>query len=346
VRLLADGSFLVSGTYDGRVFIGDASTDFQVRLGPSPGRSLVVLVFKPDGTFSMNWNDNAPVDDHDERALAVETLSDGRMLLGGSCHGDVDVGGGATFPCGPMPTGYLLTLDAEGNILGPPPLFAASTVYASDQPQAPRSSSVHDFARDSTDALYVSGTFEASMLAGTSTPDVSAGEDDGFLMKLAPDGTRAWITTASGLGHERGGRVARVPGGTLWTSRVSLGGSVGAVPFAEAGHVIAKVSDTGAVLWALPVPAARGALPLGVAAAADGSFALYGEGFLGRFDANGGVLWQGTGPDVRGAAFTSATPAQLVVAANVLGTTLFGASVSTGPEGVLRGALVAFPPGK
>jgi hypothetical protein len=340
VRLLGTGEFLVTGTYEGRVYIGNGTNAQE--LGPSHGRSLMMIEFHADGTFD-NWDDNGTPDNHDQRALAVVELPDTRLALAGTCHGDVPLDQGS-YPCGPQPTAYLFFLAYDGSTLGGS-TFPASTKYNNSN-AVERPSQVVDLVTDPSGAVWVSGTFEASMQVGTSTPDVSAGEDDGFLMKLAPDGTRAWITTASGLGHERGGRVARVPGGTLWTSRVSLGGSVGAVPFAEAGHVIAKVSDTGAVLWALPVPAARGALPLGVAAAADGSFALYGEGFLGRFDANGNVLWQGTGPDVRGAAFTSATPAQLVVAANVLGTTLFGASVSTGPEGVLRGALVAFPPGK
>ena len=149
--------------------------------------------------------------------------------------------------------------------------------------------------------LGLSATFDQSMQVGTQPLDLSAGADDGFVVKLLPDGTRAWSVTAAGLGHVRGGRLVRVGGGLLWTALVSAGARIGSVQLSESAQAVAKVDDSGAVLWAHAIPDGRGVAPLGIAAAADGSFIFYGEGSLGRYDPAGTALWQILDVDVRGA---------------------------------------------
>ena len=103
--------------------------------------------------------------------------------------------------------------------------------------------------------------------------------------------------------------------------------------------VVAEVDDAGQVLWAKAVEGALQDAPPGVAAAEDGSFALYGTAYLGRFTADGTTLWTRTDADVSGASFTADA---LVVAATVSGGSIFNAPI--GPDdGKLRAALAAFP---
>ncbi len=131
-----------------------------------------------------------------------------------------------------------------------------------------------------------------------------------------------------------------MPGGVLWTSLVSRGARVGREFFAEGGHVVANVDPTGAVLWARRVPGAHATAPLGVAAASDGSFALYGDGFLGRFAADGTPSWQLFDADVRGASFTKNS---LVVIATAIGTHALGVTLAASGDQAVRRALIAFP---
>ena len=233
-----------------------------------------------------------------------------------------------TFPCGNSTSGYLLTTHYDGSTVG-------GIAFGGTRPSQPS-----DVIPDAAGNLYVSGSFEQQMTYGTLQPDESAGEDDGFLMKLGPDLTRAWIVTAGGLGHDRGGRLARVSGGTLWTPLVSRGARIGATIFPDGGQVVALIADSGAVTWARTVPDAHGIAPLGVTAAGDGSFALFGDGYLGLYSAAGVLGWERFEADARGAAFTNNS---LVVAASQIGTQVFDATVATSGDDVPRAAIVAFP---
>src|SRR5476649_1181577 len=323
VHLLATNEFLVSGTYEGRVFFGTPSGNNQA-LGPSTSRNLFMVEFHQDGTFD-NWEDTG--NGKELRALGVSELPNTQIVITGSCQGDVPLDSG-TFHCGDSTDGYLLTINYDGSTVGAVTFGGARPAVASDV--------VSEIAGN----VYVSGSFEEQMQFGTEPVDIAAGEDDGFLMKVNSDGTRAWIVTAGGLGHDRGGRLVRVSGGVLWTALVSLGARVGTAIFPEGGQVVARVDDSGAVVWTHLVTEAQETAPLGVAASDDDSFALYGESFLGRFAANGTLLWDRTDADFAGASFTKDS---LVVAATVVGTKAFGTSLATSGNDTIRAALVAFP---
>jgi hypothetical protein len=323
VHLLANDEFLVSGTYEGRVFFGTPGGNNQ-ELGPSTNRNLFMVEFHQDGTFD-NWEDTG--NGAELHALGCVEMPSTQIIIAGSCQGDVPLDSGS-FSCGSATSGYLLRINYDGSTIGAVTFGGKRAARASD------------VAADPEGNLYVSGTFNEQMQFGSEPPDLAAGEDDGFLMKLNPDGSRAWIVFAGGLGSDQGGRIGRTASGSLWTSVVSSGVRIGEQTFPEGGQVVAAVDDRGAVAWARLVPDARQDAPLGVAVAEDGSFALYGNGFLARFAADGAPLWERTDADVSGASFTKTA---LVVAATVTGNKLFGATIATTADDNLRAGLAAFP---
>lgn len=323
VRLRADGSFLLWGSYSERVFFGNGANNQE--LGPVSQPSPFIFFFRPDGTFD-DWADTNNGKELHGRAAAC--LPDGTAVLGGTCQGDVPLDEGHVFPCGDGPHGFLLSLTGAGGTLGGALL------------ESNRISEVADLAADTLGNVYVSGSFVEKMRYRDELEDLATGGRDAFLMKLGPDGKRAWILMGSGLGEDRGGRLARVPGGVLWTLTASRGARVGAALLHESGHAVALVSDAGAVAWTARLAAGGPEQPLGVAAAEDGSFALYGDGYLGRFTAGGTESWTRGGAEVRGASFTKGA---LWVAATVLGTEAFGAAVGSGSGETLRGLVASFP---
>lgn len=324
VQLLATGEFLVSGTYEGRVFIGTPGGNNQ-ELGGAPDRRLFLIEFHPDGTFD-NWED--PGKGREQHALAVAELPSTDLVIAGSCQGDVPLDSGS-FACGASTSGYLLTVHYDCSTVGGLSFGGSLPAEASD------------VVADAAGNLYVSGSFEEQMTLGSLPPDLAAGEDDAFVMKLRPDGSRAFFTTAASLGHDRGGRLALVKGGVLWTARVSEGARVGPTLLDQGGQVVALLDEAGAVQWVKRVPQAGAGTPLRLAAAADGSFVLFGDGFLGRYLPDGTEAWVRTGADVRGAAFTGSA---LVVAASSVGGSVLGATIAAPGDHDLRAALVFFAP--
>jgi hypothetical protein len=323
VRMLANGLFLVSGTYERRVFIGTPGGDNQ-EFGPASNRNLFVIIFNANGTIN-GWGDTGNA--LEQHALGAALLPNTNTVTVGSCQGDVPLADG-TMSCGSSTHGFVLVSSSSTG------LTVRAIVFGGTRP-----SEASDVVADAAGNLYVSGSFEGKMKFGTNPDDVAAGADDGFLMKVGGDGVRAWIVTAGGLGHDRGGRLARVAGAVLWTSRVSDGARVGRNLFPQAGHVVAKIDDSGTVLWARRIPQALSVAPLGIAAADDGSFALYGDGFLGRYQADGTQLWLRGDADTRGAAFTKTA---LIVAATVIGVDAFDAQIALSGDDAIRAALVGF----
>lgn len=323
VHHLANDEFLVSGTYEGRVLFGTPGGSNQ-ELGPATNRNLFMIEFHRDGTFD-NWEDTG--NENESHALGVAELPDTRIAIVGRCQGDVPLDTG-TFPCGGSVSGYVLTVLYDGSTVG------AITFGGT------RSAEAADVVADAAGNLFVSGTFEEQIQFGDAPADIASGEDDGFLVKFAPDGSRPWIVTAGSLGHDRGGRVARVTDGTLWTALVSAGARLGKDIFPGGGQVVARLDDAGNVVWTTLVAHAQTDKPLGLAVADDDSFALYGNGFLARFDRDGTLLWERTDGDVAGAAFTRD---YLVVAATAVGRNVLGTPVATTGDDAVRAALVGFP---
>jgi hypothetical protein len=326
--LLPNAEFLVSGTYTGRVLVGihGGDSSHTQDLGFQDQRpSLFVVEFHADGSFD-NWADTHN-DDRDQHARVARMLPNTDLIVAGSCQGVVPLDQDRTFDCGGTTSGYLLTAHYDGSTVD------ALTFH--DSPWA----EVSDALPDAAGNLFVSGTFERVMTFATSTPVVGVGDGEGFLMKLDAHRTPIWTVLGTSLGHDSGGRIAQGKGGTLWTARVSAGARVGVVPFTQDAQVVSLVGDTGSVVWAKTVDAPLSA-PLGVAAAPDGSFALYGDGFLGRYSAAGDELWVRRGVDVRGAAFTQRA---LVVAGTAIGTQAFGVDLAASGELTPRAFYAAFP---
>jgi hypothetical protein len=326
--LLPNAEFLVSGTYTGRVLVGvhGGDSSHTQDFGYQDQRATLFYVeFHADGSFD-NWDD-IHNDDRDQHALVARLMPDSSIVVGGSCQGLFQLDDEHTFDCGPTTSGYLLTTLYDGTNVG--------AVAFHDSPAA----EVTDVLPDDSGNLLVSGTFEQVMTFATSTPVGGVGDGEGFLMKLGPDRKPAWTVLATSLGHDRGGRIARGKGGTLWTALVQAGARVGVVPFTQDAQVVALVDDDGKVLWARTVDAPLTS-PLRVASAPDGSYALYGDDFLGRYGAAGDELWVRRGADVRGAAFTGRS---LVVAGTAIGTHAFGASLAASGDLTPRAFYAAFP---
>lgn len=334
VHLLANDEFLVNFSYTGRVFAGYLGDPKNQEFGPTQGSDLVTIEFHSDGHFD-NWEEpGGKHDGREQRALSAVELPNTQLAIAGTCQGSVPLDTGS-FNC-PATSGYVLTVNYDCSTVGAVVLSATS--YGSDTLAA-----ATDLVTDAAGNVYAAGWFKGTLVVGGADQAAfSAGEEDAFLLKLKPDRTRDWVVTASGIGRELSGRVARVNGGVLWTSLVSVGAVVGTTRFPAGGRVIARVDDTGSVAWAHLVPAATGSAPLGVAAADDGSFALYGDSYLGLYAADGTLRWERTDGYVSGASFTRD---QLVVAATATGTTVLGVPAAASNPSALRAAVIGFPTG-
>jgi hypothetical protein len=330
VHLLANGEFLVTGSYSGRVLVGAGDDPKSQELGPGQAttdRHLFLIEFHADGTFD-NWEDTG--NGRALRGLSAAELPNTDLVIAGTCIGDVPLDDGS-FPCGDTQEAFLLTVHYDGSTVG-------GIAFGGDRPAEAR-----DVVADQDGNLYVSGTFDERMKYSTEPEDVGAGSTDAYVMKLGPDRKRLWIKTASSLGADRGGRLALVTGnggGVLWTATVAQGAIAGKTRFPRGGHLVARLDALGNFLFAQPVPEAHGAVPLSLAARPDGSFALSGEGFLGSYAASGAALWSRTDADVPGVALPGAA---LAAAADTLGSSLFGVPLSGAGAADLGGALVWFP---
>lgn len=224
--------------------VGWISGDFDFGGGTRPvgaqGDAFVVS-YGPDGHH--RWDHVYGAEGRDS-AADVTVLSTGGPCLTGNFSGTVDFGGGERAEAdGP---GFVVCLSPDGEHLWDRPLGAVPAAMASD----------------ASDRITVGGAFSGSILLEGEL-QASAGEEDGFLLGLGPDGTDRWSRVLGTAGRD-------------WI--VGLAADA-------AGHVVATGTFAGSG------DGAAGPLDLG---GGPRDSAGYADGFLASYDADGQHLWDRT----------------------------------------------------
>ena len=118
---------------------------------------------------------------------------------------------------------------------------------------SPDTADASEFDSDGAGNVTVGGSFRTSVTAGGTTR-ASAGNADGWIARIAPDGTVAWLTSFGGTASDNVNAVAVGPGGEAYVGglfRNTL--AVGAETFTSAGGrdgVALRVEPDGRVAWA------------------------------------------------------------------------------------------------
>lgn len=213
-------------------------------------------------------------------ALGMATDDCNNVIMTGDFSGGaVDFGGGPIAATG-WAAGFLAKFSSTGAHLW-------SRGYAGQHNVVGNSVAV-----DPDGNILVAGRFEDTVDFGGG-PLTSAGGSDGFVAKLAPDGTHIWSKRFGGAGSDEGASVASSATGDLFLTG-SFEGTVdfGGQTLTSAGMTdvfLAQYSASGSLAWAKRFGGAGGDRPGAVALDGSGGVVLCG-GFSGTVDFGGAPL--------------------------------------------------------
>ena len=227
------------------------------------------------------------------RPVSSGADADGGLVLGGLAEGPFGYKG-ESFSSGGGPfeifSAVVLRLDAQGN-----------KRWIQTYINKP-GSSLAGAAVDQAQNVVVHGEFSGPFdLGGGHTftgPAPTSGTMDGFIAKLAPDGTTQWAQQIpGGLGQQFGARVATNAAGDIaltnngdgFSAGPSFGG-VSPLPAGSIGQYIVELAPDGTFLWSRGFPTASGLAPPTTGLAFDPSGRLAAAG---NFD---NTVDFGTGP--------------------------------------------------
>lgn len=162
----------------------------------------------------------------------------------------------------------------------------------------------NDVARDAADNAYVTGTFNGAFKIGNNQWQ-SAGLNDGFLAKFAPDGSLLWasqLKPALPDGEVFGQQVALDNSGNVWVGGLFKNSNlqIGNTTLSRNGTTdffVAKFNANGSLIWAVNygIPASNMVLRALTADDAGNVYAL-GEQQLFKFNPNGTLVWMADHP--------------------------------------------------
>ncbi len=272
----AAGNVILAGRFDGNLNFG----------GPNLGSygSFDVFVAKLDADGDHIWSKRFGDSDQQlTQGFAVDPA--GNVVVGGVFLGTVDFGGGlisTTFGGGDA---FVFKLDSAGNHVWSKRFIDGSSSI-SDQ-------TVHSVATDTSGNVIVVGSFLGTVDVGGG-PFVSAGEEDGFVVKLDPAGNHLWSKHIAGSFEQQADSVATdasgnvYVGGRLYAVSVDFGGG----PI-NGGTFVVKYDAAGNHLWSKPYSTEIKAM----AVDSSENVILTGE-FPGTVDFGGGPLVSGGGEDI------------------------------------------------
>lgn len=154
------------------------------------------------------------------------------------------------------------------------------------------SDAAHHVAVDADGSVYVTGSFKSDMTVG-GQPLKSTGNEDVFLLKLAPGGDVTWIRQFGGRYRDSGQRVAVDGEGNLlllaeFTDEIAFGGPA----LTSEGNrdlALVKLTPAGEHLWSKRFGSPFNELGLGLAVDPAGNIAVTGS-FDNEIDFGGGKL--------------------------------------------------------
>ncbi|MFT3776629.1 MAG: hypothetical protein QM820_65655 [Minicystis sp.] len=340
VHVDAAGNVFVVGLFTGTADFG------QGPLTSAGKRDAFVVKIDPGGqpVFSKRLGGA----DHDA-ATAVATDAAGNAIVVGYATGMVDLGAG---PVGRQ-TGLLTDVFVVALGPGGEPRWSKLLHSPGEHPRPA-------VAVDVAGNVIVTGHFEGEIeLGGKHTR--SAGRDDVFVIKLAPDGTFLWGRAVGGAGVDTGTAIAVDPAGHV----IVAGESEGPIDFGQgpigagAGHqgfVVALDGANGATLWGravgahgqggasgITIDAGGHVTVVGVATEAGSSAPGRARTFVAQLDPAGRETW---GDSLGDAGSTHGTAVAEDVAGNVIVTgTILGPVDPARPGGETSAFLGRFDPG-
>jgi hypothetical protein len=177
----ADGNILVTGRMSGSVNFGG---------GPLVSQDNDVFLVKLTSAGGHVWSKRFG-DFGTEDADKVVIDGSGNVIITGSFEWTIDLGGGVLSSAGSADQ-FLAKFDPNGA-----PLW--SRRYGGSFSEYELRVAV-----DSSDNLFLTGTFSGSSSGWGGPPSISNGSSDAFVVKLDPDGNHVWTETFSGSGSEAG----------------------------------------------------------------------------------------------------------------------------------------------
>lgn len=223
----------VAANAAGDVFVATSFTkDISVSVGTFSNKGGTdLLLAKVDATGNLVWVKTFG-DAQDQKASAIEVNSKGEVVVGGNYAGILDFGT-TKLTSVDKQDGFVAALDDDGNIL-----WAKNLGGNEDQ-------WVSSIAVDPTDALAIGGHFTGNLQTGDQTI-ASVGAQDGFVMKLGPDGTYRFTYPFHGPGEDRITAIAfDATGGIIATGTFEQMVNYGAGNFTSAGDVDMFVARLG-----------------------------------------------------------------------------------------------------
>ncbi|MCB9641302.1 MAG: SBBP repeat-containing protein [Myxococcales bacterium] len=199
-------------------------------------------------------------------------------------------------------------------------------------------------------SIYITGSFSSSVTFGSTTLNAQ-GENDAYVAKLDATGKTLWVSAIGGTGNDVGRAVATDASGNVYVLGFFEGSiSLGAITLTSKGGknlFVAKMDDTGKLLWASTAGGATGGVePQSIAVDKDGNAYIAGsfeesatfgstnltskggiDIFVAKLDASGQFMWASSagGPDSEEAfAITVDASGNSYITGYFQGTAVFG----------------------
>lgn len=239
------GNILITGGYIGTL---DADPSDDVFNLSEAGANVYILKWDNNGSFI--WAKSLTADVFGLSSNALETDSNGNVLITGQYRDTVDFDPGLSIN-NQISNGntdvFLLKLNSDGD-------FVWVNSYGSEEKDQS-----HSVCVDSFNNVFISGTFEGSISFDSTTEINSNGEEDVFILKTDSNGSYAWAKTFGNTGHDKVYSMQMDNSESLYTTG-SYSGTIDIDPN-EAEYVLnsdggyatylQKIDDNGNFTWAI-----------------------------------------------------------------------------------------------
>jgi hypothetical protein len=286
----ASGNVLVTGFFSVQANFGGGSL-------VGGGQEIFVAKFAPDGShiWSQRFGNTGT-----DQGLGIATDASGNVLVTGIFQGSADFGGGPLFAAGGSQDIFVAKFAPDGSHIW-------SQRFGSTGIDEGRG-----IVTDASGNVLVTGSFQGSADFGGG-PLTSAGSDDIFVAKFAPNGAHIWSQRFGSTLSDQGlGIATDASGNVLVTGLFSGQANFGGGPLVSAGGFdifVAKYAPDGSYIWSWGFGSTGSDQGLGIATDASGNVLVTGffEGavglgvplvsaggfdiFVAKFAPNGAHLW-------------------------------------------------------